>query len=83
MSNFIQGGSQCVRGKGVTQFLDDKIIQDPIYKGHYPELLKEMLGERLPDFSEDEWKVIKGSSDFYGLNTYSTFLVRALLLILL
>ncbi|KLO12387.1 glycoside hydrolase family 1 protein [Schizopora paradoxa] len=49
---------------------------DPIYKGYYPALLKDMLGDRLPDFSEDEWKVIKGSSEFYGLNTYSTFLVQ-------
>jgi len=29
-----------------------------------------MLGERLPSFSESEWEEVKGSSDFYGMNTY-------------
>ena len=45
---------------------------DPIYKGDYPELMKERLGDRLPTFSETEKKLIKGSSDFFGLNHYTT-----------
>ena len=31
-----------------------------------------MLGDRLPDFTPEELRVIKGSSDFYGMNTYTT-----------
>jgi beta-glucosidase len=31
-----------------------------------------MLGNRLPDFTPEELRVIKGSSDFYGMNTYTT-----------
>ena len=47
-------------------------LQDPIYLGQYPAFLKEMLGDRLPDFTPEELRVVKGSSDFYGMNTYTT-----------
>ncbi|KII91962.1 glycoside hydrolase family 1 protein [Plicaturopsis crispa FD-325 SS-3] len=50
---------------------------DPIYLGQYPAYLKEMLGDRLPEFTADEWRVVKGSSDFYGMNTYTTNLCKA------
>jgi len=45
---------------------------DPVYKGDYPNVMKEKLQERLPEFSESERKLIKGSSDFFGLNHYTT-----------
>jgi beta-galactosidase len=45
---------------------------DPIYKGDYPAVMKERLGERLPTFSEEEKQLIKGTSDFFGLNHYTT-----------
>ncbi|KAH9947759.1 beta-glucosidase [Amylocystis lapponica] len=51
--------------------------QDPIYLGHYPAYLREMLGERLPTFTPAELAVVKGSSDFYGMNTYTTNLCKA------
>ncbi|KAJ3732805.1 glycoside hydrolase family 1 protein [Lentinula guzmanii] len=50
---------------------------DPIYLGHYPPYMREMLGSRLPEFTEEEIKLVKGSSDFYGMNTYTTNLCRA------
>ncbi|KIK34238.1 glycoside hydrolase family 1 protein [Suillus luteus UH-Slu-Lm8-n1] len=49
---------------------------DPIYLGHYPGYMKQMLRERLPEFTPEELKVVKGSSDFYGMNTYTTNLCR-------
>ena len=49
--------------------------QDPIYKGHYPSSVKSLIGDRLPEFTETELAVVKDSSDFFGLNTYSTQLV--------
>lgn len=49
---------------------------DPIYLGHYPDYMKQMLQERLPVFTPEELKVVKGSSDFYGMNTYTTHLCR-------
>lgn len=45
---------------------------DPIWKGDYPEVMKQRLGHRLPSFTDDEKKMIKGSSDFFGLNHYTT-----------
>ncbi|KAI0084718.1 intracellular family 1 beta glucosidase [Irpex rosettiformis] len=49
---------------------------DPIYKGYYPERVKKVLGDRLPEFTSDEITVVKDSSDFFGLNTYTTQLVK-------
>ncbi|KAI0772973.1 beta-glucosidase 1B [Trametes elegans] len=50
---------------------------DPIYLGHYPEYMKTMLGDRLPTFTPEELAVVKGSSEFYGMNTYTTNLCKA------
>lgn len=36
-----------------------------------------MLGDRLPEFTPEEIAVVKGSSDFYGMNTYTTNLTKA------
>jgi len=47
---------------------------DPIYFGDYPDIMKEIVGERLPRFSAEEQTLLRGSSDFFGLNNYtSTF----------
>lgn len=43
---------------------------DPIYKGDYPECMRAAVGERLPRFSDADMAVIRGSSDFFGLNFY-------------
>jgi beta-glucosidase len=50
---------------------------DPIYLGYYPDSMRTTLGSRLPNFTPEEWKVVKGSSDFYGMNTYTTNLCKA------
>ena len=34
--------------------------------------MKEMLGDRLPRFTPEERAVVTGSSEFYGMNTYTT-----------
>ena len=47
---------------------------DPIFLGDYPEVMKERLGSRLPTFSDEEMALLKGSSDFLGLNHYTTML---------
>ncbi|KAG6849129.1 hypothetical protein H0H93_011076 [Arthromyces matolae] len=51
---------------------------DPIYLGFYPPYMREVLGDRQPQFTEEELAVVKGSSDFYGMNTYTTNLARFL-----
>lgn len=50
---------------------------DPVYLGHYPESMRMILGDRLPVFTPEELVVVKGSSDFYGMNTYTTNLCKA------
>ncbi|KUI64411.1 Beta-glucosidase 1B [Cytospora mali] len=52
---------------------------DPLYgKGEvdYPACMREQLGERLPRFTEEEKKLIRGSSEFYGMNSYTAFYVK-------
>jgi len=49
---------------------------DPIYKGDYPAAMRERCGERLPVFTEEERGMVLGSSDFFGLNSYSTRFVE-------
>ena len=52
---------------------------DPIYgSGSYPQSMRDQLGSRLPTFTAEEAALVKGSSDFYGMNTYTTFFVRHL-----
>mmetsp|Transcript_89355 Transcript_89355/g.208005 ORF Transcript_89355/g.208005 Transcript_89355/m.208005 type:complete len:678 (+) Transcript_89355:42-2075(+) len=50
---------------------------DPFYKGHYPETMRRRCGDRLPTFTEDERKYVKGTLDFLGLNHYSSDYVSA------
>jgi len=45
---------------------------DPVYFGDYPSSMKERCGERLPSFTDYEKSLVLGSSDFFGLNHYST-----------
>ncbi|KAL4106622.1 hypothetical protein PRIC1_004669 [Phytophthora ramorum] len=45
---------------------------DPVYKGDYPQVMKDRCGLRLPKFTEEEKRLLKGSSDFFGLNHYGT-----------
>ncbi|KAG6944768.1 hypothetical protein JG687_00017664, partial [Phytophthora cactorum] len=41
-------------------------------KGDHPQVLKDRCGLRLPKFTIEETKLLKGSSDFFGLNHYGT-----------
>ncbi|CAK1546135.1 unnamed protein product [Leptosia nina] len=61
----------------------------PIYseKGDYPDFVRERVDNmsisqgfarsRLPVFTKKEVEMIRGSSDFFGLNHYTTFLVSS------
>jgi beta-glucosidase len=50
---------------------------DPIFHGDYPKSMRERLGKRLPEFTDEERALVKGSTDFLGLNHYSTAFVSA------
>lgn len=45
---------------------------DPIFFGDYPRSMRDRVGDRLPRFSQEEMSLMKGSTDFMGLNHYTT-----------
>ena len=49
---------------------------DPVYFGNYPQSMIDRVGERLPTFTKEESALLKGSSDFFGLNHYTTMMVE-------
>lgn len=50
----------------------------PVWIGDYPQVMKDEVGDRLPSFTAAELKQLKGSSDFFGLNHYSTAIITGL-----
>ncbi|KAM4082571.1 hypothetical protein ACJW30_11G185300 [Castanea mollissima] len=44
---------------------------DPIIFGDYPEIMRVLVGTRLPIFTESQSKMLKGSLDFLGVNYYT------------
>ena len=47
-------------------------LTDPVVFGEYPAIMRERLGERLPEFTPEQKEMLKGSADFLGLNHYTT-----------
>ncbi|KAG7584499.1 Glycoside hydrolase superfamily [Arabidopsis suecica] len=47
----------------------------PLVFGDYPDEIKSAMGSRLPVFSEEEAKKVKGSYDFIGIIHYTTLFV--------
>jgi len=44
----------------------------PLTTGKYPKTMRSLLGSRLPNFTEEQSKLLIGSFDFIGLNYYTT-----------
>lgn len=54
---------------------------EPLYgKGDcdYPASMRAQLGDRLPYFTAEEKEVVRGSSECYGMNSYTAFYARHL-----
>ncbi|TPX11626.1 uncharacterized protein E0L32_007605 [Thyridium curvatum] len=52
---------------------------DPLYgKGEcdYPASMRAQLGDRLPCFTAEEQRLIRGSSEFYGMNSYTSHFIK-------
>jgi len=45
---------------------------DPVFKGDYPQSMKDNVGSRLPQFSDYQKSRLRGSWDYFGLNHYTT-----------
>jgi len=50
-------------------------FMEPLTSGKYPEIMRDLVGKRLPEFTKQESKLLAGSFDFLGLNYYTTFYV--------
>ncbi|VAH78347.1 unnamed protein product [Triticum turgidum subsp. durum] len=55
---------------------------DPLINGQYPQIMQDLVKERLPRFTPDEAKVVKGSADWIGVNQYTTEFVKGQKLVL-
>ncbi|VVB01109.1 unnamed protein product [Arabis nemorensis] len=53
-------------------------FMDPLTKGDYPLIMKQILKERLPQFTAKEASLVKGSYDFIGINYYMTQFARSI-----
>nr|AFK47660.1 unknown [Lotus japonicus] len=49
---------------------------DPLIFGKYPLSMKNLVGERLPEISETTSDLLVGSSDFIGINHYTSVYTR-------
>ena len=47
----------------------------PIVYGEYPKMMQNIVKDRLPKFTIDEVKMVKGSFDLIGINQYTTFYI--------
>ncbi|XP_025089742.1 lactase-phlorizin hydrolase-like isoform X2 [Pomacea canaliculata] len=57
-ANAADGGNEFVLG----------LFGDPIFKGDYSETVKKRVGSFLPQFTQNEKRMLNGSADFYGLS---------------
>ncbi|CAI9103199.1 OLC1v1001645C1 [Oldenlandia corymbosa var. corymbosa] len=44
---------------------------DPLVHGDYPPTMRRLVGRRLPKFTAEQSKLVKGSLDYLGVNYYS------------
>lgn len=44
---------------------------DPFFFGEYPKIMRDLVGDRLPEFTTEEKELVQGSIDFIAWNTYT------------
>jgi beta-glucosidase/6-phospho-beta-glucosidase/beta-galactosidase len=44
---------------------------DPLLNGQYPKTMQDIVKERLPSFTPEQSKLVKGSVDYIGINQYT------------
>ncbi|KAF8679068.1 hypothetical protein HU200_045825 [Digitaria exilis] len=49
---------------------------DPIINGRYPYSMQEIVKDRLPLFSDEESRMVKGSIDYVGINHYTSYYIK-------
>lgn len=46
---------------------------DPLVRGNYPLSMRRLVGNRLPQLTKEQTKLVKGAFDFIGLNYYTSY----------
>lgn len=49
---------------------------DPVFKGKYPDEMRDIFGKAWPDFPDDDFALIQQPIDFLGINYYTRGVVR-------
>jgi beta-glucosidase len=49
---------------------------DPVFRGHYPDELREIFGEAWPEWPQADFELIRQPIDFLGVNYYTRSVVR-------
>ncbi|XP_028770241.1 beta-glucosidase 12-like [Neltuma alba] len=48
-------------------------FMEPITIGKYPKNMQSLVGRRLPKFTKEERRIVRGSFDFVGINYYTSY----------
>ncbi|URD79844.1 Glycosyl hydrolase family 1 [Musa troglodytarum] len=48
----------------------------PLTYGYYPKSIQEIVKDRLPKFTADQVKMVKGSYDYVGVNQYTSYYMK-------
>ncbi|KAL6853788.1 hypothetical protein ACP4OV_019817 [Aristida adscensionis] len=51
-------------------------ILEPLVFGDYPQVMKKIVGSRLPSFTKEQSEVVRGALDFIGINHYYSLYVN-------
>ncbi|MFI4970824.1 MAG: GH1 family beta-glucosidase [Lysobacterales bacterium] len=49
---------------------------DPVFRGHYPQEMREIFGEAWPDWPQQDFALIRQPIDFLGFNYYTRSVTR-------
>jgi beta-glucosidase len=55
----------------------ERLFADPIFRGHYPPGLSELVGENIPRIHDGDLALIAQKLDYVGINFYSRDLISA------
>ncbi|CAL9026419.1 unnamed protein product [Prunus brigantina] len=71
VSHWFEPASNSTEDKSAANRSLDFMFMDPLTYGDYPHSMRSIVKERLPPFTDEESKLLKGSYDFIGINYYS------------
>ena len=56
----------------ITRFLE------PLVYGDYPFVMRALLRDNLPEFTDEQKELVKGSYDYIGVNYYTSYYAEAI-----